>query len=621
MTDVYGTQENIVSEPSREDLTKIKGIGANTAEKLYKAKIVTVMQIVEMTPEKLSETPGIGLISATKFIAAAKTYLSDSQTEGIAKSSPQAVPSVIDEVSSRITDNYEVAEVVVEEIEEISVESPKEVNEDFKHSQSNQKWFSNKFNYSRLTASYPPKSKLVKTFNDTVEEECTDIEINEKENFSAGAEDEVESKQETISEIPIRSDQQETKNFIDDEEVDNTPAEPMIIDFKDFSESSFESNIHQQISRIFKETGCYEILRSLESLNQFTTNLDYLGCKLVKVSDELRFLFLFPVKCFDQEGTVLVDEEKLEFKSHTRKNDLRAYNNLEQISQNLLQITDLMYEDLAINQNIREFFQKYLQITLSLERGFGNKSLIFISGSTQYKVIIEPILLCNNPPRSMEKTLAFPYQRSKNLHAVTRIDLAPLITFLENKYRMIEKRTKKTNSVKGYRLSEEKLRTRVRVASLPIFGYSVALFIIYFAELYFLLRLLNTIGLAIVGIYISLLTLFYFNFYRNKKQFAVQFETPYYLQNLEFSEIDLLDFKEELTDVLLTQFGYECMGKDSKFGVLEQIETNSLKRIVEVKRSEPEFQNLFESEQAKAESLNISTTKYGSKYLSFLDDP
>ena len=42
MTDVYGTHENIVSDSSKEDLTKIKGIGATTAEKLYNAKIVSI---------------------------------------------------------------------------------------------------------------------------------------------------------------------------------------------------------------------------------------------------------------------------------------------------------------------------------------------------------------------------------------------------------------------------------------------------------------------------------------------------------------------------------------------------------------------------------------------------
>jgi hypothetical protein len=327
------------------------------------------------------------------------------------------------------------------------------------------------------------------------------------------------------------------------------------------------------------------------------------------------------VKWVNEEGTVLVDETKLELKSHAKRNDLGSYNNLKQISQNLLQTRDSMYEDLANNQNIREFFQKYLQITLSFERGFGNKSLLFLSGSTQYKVVIEPILLCNNSPRSMEKRLAFPYQRSSNLHAVTKLDVVPLIKFLEKKYRMIEKRTKKTKLVKDYRQSEEKLHTRVRATSFPIFGYSVALFIIYFAEWYFLLRLLNTIGLAVVGIYISLLTLFYFNFYRNKKQFAVQFETPYYLQNLEFSEIDLLDFKEDLTDELLTQFGYECLGKNARFGVIEQSETNTLKHNLDVNRSKPDFQKMFEPEQIKTETVSNSTTKYGSKYSSFLDDP
>jgi len=400
-----------------------------------------------------------------------------------------------------------------------------------------------------------------------------------------------------------------------------TPSEPKIIDFGDSRENILESSTNQQISTIFKDVGCYEIPCSLESLNQFTTNLDYLGCKLVIASDDLKFLFLFPVKWVDEEGTVLVEETKLELKSHAKRNDLGSYNNLKQISQNLLQTRDSMYEDLANNQNIREFFQKYLQITLSFERGFGNKSLLFLSGSTQYKVVIEPILLCNNSPRSMEKRLAFPYQRSSNLHAVTKLDLVPLIKFLEKKYRMIEKRTKKTNLVKDYRQSEEKLHTRVRASSFPIFGYSVALFIIYFAEWNFLLRLLNTIGLAVVGIYISLLTLFYFNFYRNKKQFAVQFETPYYLQTLEFSEIDLLDFKEDLTDELLTQFGYECLGKNARFGVIEQSETNTLKQHLDVKRSKPDFQKMFEPEQIKIETVSNSTTKYGSKYLSFLDDP
>lgn len=221
----------------------------------------------------------------------------------------------------------------------------------------------------------------------------------------------------------------------------------------------------------------------------------------------------------------------------------------------------------------------------------------------------------------MEKSLAFPYQKSTNLHAVTRLDLAPLITFLEKKYQMIENRTKKPNSVKDYQKTEEKYYSRVKSASIPIFGYSVALLVIYFAEMYFLLRLLNTIGFAVVGIYTFLLVSFYFSFYRTKKRFAAQFKTPYYLQKLEFSETDLLDFRGEFTDKLLAQFGYECLGKNAKFGILEQSETNLLKNSLEKKRSQPEFQNTFESEQRKVKTASNLTPKYGGKYSSFLDDP
>jgi len=52
MTDVYGTQKNVVVELSRDDLTKIKGIGSTTAEKLYNAKIRTVKQNPDITPER-----------------------------------------------------------------------------------------------------------------------------------------------------------------------------------------------------------------------------------------------------------------------------------------------------------------------------------------------------------------------------------------------------------------------------------------------------------------------------------------------------------------------------------------------------------------------------------------
>ena len=644
MTDVYGTQESVAVELSRDDLTKIKGIGSTTAEKLYNAKIVSVRQIAKMTPERLSETPGIGLATATKFIAAAKNQLESSQKEDIVSETTQIQEVIKVESKSTSIENYEVEEVIVDEAQETSEESRNGVEEAFESSQTQEKWFSDKYNYSRLTASHPPISERAKNSNNAIEVEELELKAEEITVIDSKPEEividtgldfetqpeieqvyEYEGEEKYTIETPIEPKKSEIgdsrENSIENDKVEPTPARSESKDFAYSRDKTFESIVHQQFSDTFKDAGCYEIPSSLESLKQFTTPLDYLGCKVAKASDDLRILFLFPVKRFDQEGTVLIDESKVELKSHSSKTDLGAYYDVEQVAKDLLQVRDSMYQDIISDQNILRFFQKYLQITLSLEKGFGNKSVVFLSGTTQYKVFIEPILLCYNPPRSMEKSLAFPYQRNSNLHAVTRADLTPLVKFLEKKYRMIEKRTKRTSLVKDYRQAKEIFRSRVRYASIPTLGYSVALLVVYFAELYFLLRLLNTIGFSVVGIYLSSLAFFYFRAYKTKKQFTDQFETPYYLQNLEFSEIDLLDFKVELTDELLTQFGYECLEKNAKFGVIEQSETNALKQAVEIKRAEPEYKKMFQLERVKAETVRKPTTKYGIKYQDFLKEP
>jgi len=82
----------------------------------------------------------------------------------------------------------------------------------------------------------------------------------------------------------------------------------------------------------------------------------------------------------------------------------------------------------------------------------------------------------------------------------------------------------------------------------------------------------------------------------------------------------LLDFKVELTDELLTQFGYECLEKDVKFGVIEQSETNALKKTVEIKRAEPELKKMFEPELVEAETISKMPIKYETKYQNFLED-
>ncbi len=613
MTDIYGTQENVVAEFSRDDLTKIKGIGSTTAEKLYNAKIVSVRQIAEMTPDRLSETPGIGLATATKFITAAKNFLEESQNEDfvIDPVSVQIREELIVKSPSPSIERYEVEETIVEEVKDVEeieefkdgLRIKEEIGETIENSQTQEKWFSDKFNYSRLTASYTPISARAQAVRETIEsEEQKSEEISYLKNPTQDEEEEKEIFVETAPTIPILRDQPKVETSIS-------------------RTKSFDGITRHQISSIFKDAGYYEIPNTMATLKRFTNSLDYLGCKIVQASKDLNILLLFPLKCFNQEGTVLVDETKLELKSYAKINHRESYRSISQTSKKLLQTRDSMNDDIESGNHVLNFFQKYLQLSLSLEKGFGKNSVVFLSGTTQYKIYIEPILLCSSPPRSMEKPLVFPYQKSTNLHVVSKNDLIPLTRFLEKKYQIIENRTKKSSSINDYKGAEETFRSSVKFASIPIFGYSVTLLIIYFAELYFLLRLLNTIGLAVIGIYLSLLSFFYFRAYKTKKQFTDQFETPYYQQNLEFNETDLLNFREELTDELLTQFGYECLERDAKFGVIEQSETNALKLTVETKKNKAEFKKMFEPEQVEATTVSIPTTKYKTKYQDFLEDP
>ena len=73
---VHHSEEKTIASPrAPDDLTKIKGIGLGTAEKLNVRKIYTYQQLAEMSPEKLSEAPGIGMATAKKIIEETNKFL------------------------------------------------------------------------------------------------------------------------------------------------------------------------------------------------------------------------------------------------------------------------------------------------------------------------------------------------------------------------------------------------------------------------------------------------------------------------------------------------------------------------------------------------------------------
>lgn len=92
------------------------------------------------------------------------------------------------------------------------------------------------------------------------------------------------------------------------------------------------------------------------------------------------------------------------------------------------------------------------------------------------------------------------------------------------------------------------------------------------------------------------------------------------MQNLEFSETDLLEFKDQFTTEHMAQFGYECFGKNRSFKVLEQIEKDNFKNSVDVKQVEIDSQGMLESKEEMEEGVSLDNSKFNNKYLSFLED-
>ncbi|MBA7476722.1 hypothetical protein ES707_12116 [subsurface metagenome] len=668
MTDVYEkikvghSEEKSIGLPQTADnLTKIKGIGSGTAEKLNARKIYTYRQLAEITPEKLSEAPGIGIATARKFIEEAKNLLGEFQ-----------------EIEVDNIETFEVAEVIIEE----DLSQEKFQIEEKPSGTIEKKWFSDKFNHSRLTASYPPilkrsskETEVDKNFepkevtlqkNNTpykqllarsevkVENAISEIEeigiepLSESE-FVVEVEVE-EAEDEYQEENPVRFENNITVETFESEvsvpieeipreeyvvtpaytefpkvtKIPEIPVDTNIPEISEIPTSSRTLNRREdpanEIAESLKDLGYYSIPSEIKALKPFFQDVDYLGCKLVSVNDNSKLILLVPINFCDLEGRVLIYEEKIDYKPRSKAQESNSLLKLHQYTNALLKAKNAVFEDVVNGDNFQDFFQRYLQVRFTAEKSARNKKLYFVSSQTQYKILIEPILLTKIPAKCMEKSILFPYQRKTNLHVIDWSNIATLLRFLEKKYKLIESRAKKTNSIEIYHNADNKFRSSLRMASLPFIGYSVVVLVIYFSQLYFLLRLFNSIGFAAIGIYLFTIAYFYFKFYKTKKDLTSEFETPYYLQNAKFSETDLLCVKEEFTDEQMAQFGYECFGKDNDSKVLEQIEKDTIKENVVAKQQERDAPQLYELDLEPKNSSIKEKPKSEVKYSSFFDD-
>ena len=402
---------------------------------------------------------------------------------------------------------------------------------------------------------------------------------------------------------PIKKQQEIELNRLKDEFIEESLTKDRL--------KAFQNRIEQDLKALK-----YVILpKSL--IKHISKYIDLVAVKVLKVDDYTELIIILPVKMFTLIGTVMVSYDNIDYRPAKNLNDNAKNLLLKPNLVGLKKARDAIFQSITNEGSLFRFFKKYLKDGITLEKTKSKKRLFFRSGSTQFKLLIEPILTCQNEPASLEKSLLFPYQRQSNFHVINLGVLPALTRFLEKKYELIETHLEQVSTIKSYFNSVNSLMANIKLCSIPfvIFGFIFFLILIFQANL--VLKVFISLGYAAISIYGVILFYLYFKFYKKKTKIIEDFNTPYHLTKFKMDETDLIMINEELDTELMNQFIYECFGKDLDFNLIAQLEEERSYNFINANNHSKTIRGSSETKH----SFNKSTTnKIKSKYSSFLED-
>jgi transcription termination factor NusA len=564
----------------KEDLTIVKGIGKSVEEKLLQAGITTVHELASANTERLISIKGIGSETAMKFINAAKQYINGPTLNTFTGSSPKTIIPVQGENKD-----------------------PSLVN--------NEKWFDDKFKKPKSGVWYPPLEK------------------------------ELLPTESSIPHIPplTEDDDDVSVEAINQESTYPSPS-PMIIDNSLLSiqsdtikkKNGFEKLTSEEFTNITSKikteltSNEYYLINKTPFLKNVFKGFDLLAVKVVQVTEYLDLLLLVPVKINLIKGPLLVSEDsvKYNFSHETGRQYNRTVTTLQKIAlDTIVHSQEAIFTELISEGALLQFFQKYLKLNISVEKTLTNKKLFFRAGPLQYKILIEPILINEGKIGLREKMLPFAYHTPLNLHIIERNTLSGLLAYLEQKYYLLETQQDQETAITRYFKITKSLMEELRLYSIPFIGFGIVFAFCLLSQLPLLIQVFMSVGCGLLVIYSLAVGYFYYKFYKKKTKLQQEFRTPYYLQSHTLDEASLILINEQLTPELMTQFSYECLGKDVPFSLITQLEQNqedrhlksTKKKINEIPKGE-----FFESSSSPERSEPQKKDKLKSKISSFLED-
>jgi predicted flap endonuclease-1-like 5' DNA nuclease len=593
--------QNLTPSATKEDLTKIKGIGLSVAQQLNGIGIDSLNSLVEANVERIATIKGIGAIKAQKIHEEAKILLTRKNLNDFTNSK--------DAIKTPIPQQEDAGKIV-----------------ETKYSQ--QKWFDDKFKRPKTNMWSKPPPKLrdntptiypIEGVLDELEDDDTDIkimkEVDKVEEFIVHQNTLLNQTDIStgIMQSPIVSgflepDDKQVQTPLPFSRIERPPSE---IEAQISHEVLSNQEIDQNKLNILNilESREYTTIDRIPPLQKITAGIDLLTIKRIPISDHLDLLYIFPIKLIDYKGPLIASAIGLKYANEGEEGLMIA----EQLNSSLKlleRVQHAIFTDLTTEDTLATYLKTVLKVDLTIEKSLIKKSLMFRTGHAQHKVIITPIIISANTVGFEEKIVPFAYQKPTNTYILQISRLPELLAYIEKKYSLLEKYCFKKSAAERYSYSKNNSFEVLRKFSIPFIGFgAVFLFTILFQLISFL-DILTNIGYACIGIYFLLIGYVFVQVFSQQVHLHQEFKKPYHRREISFDETSLILINEELSSLLMNQFVYECLPGPSQYKIINSLEQNTARDALKKKRYRTVIHNKHFFE--KKEEIPFSSDSFSS---------
>jgi len=584
------------------------------------------IEVLAKTPPKTlaSSIAGIGVVTAQKIVSGAKEHLSLKKLNEFSQ-------SVEDSNDQQIQGATHVN--LKGEDKSLKYEENLENKGEKSDSISIEPWFEEKFKYSRLGRSCDMRRKEIHLQECEEDEEPEIVDLNEnnselhnKVDLICSSNSEITQVQEFINSKEVIESQ---PNTIEQQDLGLGKADTLSL-IQDNNESHKENLSYQDLNKltddIFGEVkSCnFDIINKHPDLIAHD-GIDMIAIKSIQVHEFLDLLLLIPIKICTLKGSLIVSKDKIDYKpkEHDKNNFY-----IDRIPLSYIKALDktrtIIYDDMVNKGKFSEQLFAHLKVNISVKKTITHKVLFLYSGQRQYKLLIEPLIICQNTVGFTEKVLPFAYQKSNNSHIVSMSQLTDFLEYIDQKYLLSEEYNKQKHAYRVYSNAEDRFWENLRKFGFLFLLYSLGFIFVFIFQQYSVLSLLINLGFGLLGLLLIIISYIYLKFYNVKVGLYQDFATPYYQKSHSFDDTNLTLINDKLPPRLQNQFTYEWLGKNSPLNAAEKIELNNAEQYLseKVMNKKVKKADLFEPENEKKSTPEDFERKnqYIQKYSSFLED-